>query len=90
MIGKTVFDARAQAQPNQPTPQFDGTTEIQEIKVLGTGLLWTKLSVVVTLPGSATPIKPAGQTLSILKKQDGKWLLAHDANMLAPVPKESA
>ena len=35
--------------------------------------VWTKLSVVVTLPGSATPIKPAGQTLSILKKQDGKW-----------------
>ena len=27
----------------------------------------------------------AGHTLSILKKQNGKWVLARDANMLSPV-----
>jgi hypothetical protein len=27
----------------------------------------------------------SGHTLSILRKQEGKWLLARDANMLAPV-----
>jgi hypothetical protein len=27
----------------------------------------------------------AGHTLSILMKQDGRWVLARDANMLAPV-----
>ena len=28
----------------------------------------------------------AGHTLSILNQQNGKWALARDANMLAPVP----
>jgi uncharacterized protein (TIGR02246 family) len=88
MIGKSAFAAAAQAQPNQPLPRFDGTSEIQEIKVLGDwAFMWTQLSVVVTPPGGAPPFTRAGNTLSILKKQDGKWLLARDANMLAPVAK---
>jgi len=29
----------------------------------------------------------AGHTLTILKKQNGNWVLARDANMLAPVSK---
>jgi ketosteroid isomerase-like protein len=67
-------------------PQIDGTSEIQEIKVLGDwAYMWTKLKVVVTPPGGA-PMTRAGHTLSILKKVNGKWLLARDANMLAPVP----
>ncbi len=47
--------------------------------------MWTKLTVVVAPPG-AKPTKRAGHTLSILEKQGGKWVLARDANMLAPVP----
>ena len=81
---KTICKA-AQATTNQQT-QFDGTGEIQEIQVLGDwAFMWTKLSVVVTQPGNATPMTRAGHTLSILKKQNGKWVLARDANMLAPV-----
>jgi uncharacterized protein (TIGR02246 family) len=60
-----------------------GTSEIQEIKVLGDwAFMWTKLTVVVTPPGGAQPMTRAGHTLSILKKQNGKWVLARDANML--------
>jgi ketosteroid isomerase-like protein len=44
--------------------------------------MWAKLKVVVTPPGGA-PSTRAGHTLSILKKQNGKWLLARDANMLS-------
>ena len=85
LIGKSTFAAAAKAHSNQQT-QFDGTGEIQEIQVLGDwAFMWTKLSVVVTQPGNATPMTRAGHTLSILKKQNGKWVLARDANMLAPV-----
>jgi ketosteroid isomerase-like protein len=49
--------------------------------------MWTKLRVVVTPPGRAQPATRAGHTLSILKKQNGKWLLARDANMLSPMPR---
>jgi len=44
--------------------------------------MWTKLSIMVTPAKGGQPIRRAGHTLSILKKQGGKWLLARDANML--------
>jgi len=86
VMRKADFAAAARAQSGQGTPQFDGTSEIQEIKILGDwAFMWSKLTVVVTPPGGAQPMTRAGHTLSILKKQNGKWVLARDANMLAPV-----
>jgi len=91
MIGKSAFAAAAGAQSSQERPQFDGTSEIQEIKVLGEwAFMWAKLSVVATLPGGAPLMARAGHTLSILKKQNGKWVLTRDANMLSPVSKSAA
>jgi len=88
MLGKAAFAAAAKPQPGQARPQFDGTSEIQEIKVLGDwAYMWTKLSVVVTPPGSAAQMTRAGHTLSVLKKENGRWLLARDANMLSSAPK---
>jgi uncharacterized protein (TIGR02246 family) len=88
MIGKAAFAAAAKPQPGQERPQFDGSSKIQEIQVLGDwAYMWTKLSVVVTPPGGGPSMTRAGQTLSILKKQDGKWVIARDANMLSPVSK---
>ena len=87
MVGKAAFAATAKSQPGQPKPQFDGTSEIQEIRMVGDlAYAWAQLTVVVTPPGGAQSMTRAGHTLSILKKQSGKWVLARDANMLAPVP----
>jgi uncharacterized protein (TIGR02246 family) len=87
VMRKAEFAVAAHAQSGQGPPQFDGRSEIQEIRVLGEwAFMWTKLTVVVTPPGGAQSISRAGHTLSILKKQSGKWVLARDANMLAPVP----
>lgn len=86
MIGKPAFAEAAQAQSGQAPPQFDGTSEIKEIQVLGDwAYMWTKLTVIVTPPGGAPAMTRAGHTLTVLRKQNGKWLLARDANMLAPV-----
>jgi uncharacterized protein (TIGR02246 family) len=91
MIGKSAFAAAAQAQSNQGPVQFDGASEIQEINVLGEwAFMWTKLTVVVTPPGGAASMTRAGHTLSILKKQNAKWVLARDANMLSPVSKPAS
>lgn len=88
VMRKADFAAASQAQAGPDAPQFDGTSEIQEIKILGDwAFLWTKLTVVVTPSGSAPPMTRAGHTLSILQKQNGKWVLARDANLLAPVPR---
>ena len=86
MIGKAAFAAAARVQSGQAAPRFDGTSDIQEIKVLGDwAYMWTKLRVVVTPPGGGRSITRAGHTLTILKKHNGKWVLARDANMLSPV-----
>ena len=87
VMRKADFAAAARSQAGRDGPQFDGTSEIQEIKILGDwAFMWTRLTVVVTPPGSAQSMTRAGHTLSILKKQNGKWVLARDANMLAAVP----
>ena len=87
VMRKADFAAAARAQSESDAPQFDGKSEIQEIRVLGDwAFMWTKLSVVVTPPSGAQSMTRAGHTLSILRKQTGKWVLARDANMLTPVP----
>jgi len=86
MVGKSAFAAASRAHSDQVAPQFEGTSEIQEVKALGDwAFMWTKLTVVVTPPGGAQPMTRAGHTLSILRKQDGRWVLARDANMLVPM-----
>ena len=87
VMRKAEFAAAARAQSGQEGPRFDGTSEIQEIKILGDwAFMWSQLTVVVTPPGNGKPMTRAGHTLSVLNKQNGKWVLARDANMLAPVP----
>ncbi|HLN87026.1 MAG TPA: SgcJ/EcaC family oxidoreductase [Candidatus Limnocylindrales bacterium] len=73
MIGKSAFAAAAKAQASHGPVQFDGTSEIQEIKVFGEwAFLWTKLTVTVSPAGGREPMTRAGHTLSILRKQNGK------------------
>ncbi len=86
-MNKADFAAASKAQSGQDAPQIDGTSEIQELQILGDwAFIQTKLTVVVTPPNGAPPVTRAGQTLTILRKQNGKWVLARDANLLAPVP----
>ena len=83
---KAEFAAISAEQSKSDGPEIEGDSEIQEIKVVGDwAFMWTKLKMVVRPAGGAQPIVRAGHTLSVLKKQDGKWLVARDANLLAPV-----
>ncbi len=86
-FGKQKFaEAMAPASPDVPQSRFEGHSEIQEITVLGDwAYVWTRLTVEVTPPGGGPTTKRAGHTLSVLRKTGGRWLLARDANMLAPV-----
>src|SRR6185503_6231983 len=72
VMRKAEFAAAARAQSGQEGPRFDGTSEIQEIKILGDwAFMWAKLTVVVTPPGNAKPMTRAGHTLSVLNRQNG-------------------
>ena len=85
VMRRADFASKARAQSGRNAPQIDGSSEIQEIKVLGEwAFMWTRLTVVMTPPNGAQPVRRAGHTLTILKKQDGRWVIARDANLLAP------
>ncbi|NKI93935.1 SgcJ/EcaC family oxidoreductase [Rhizobacter sp. SG703] len=83
-MGKDEFTAVSKAQAAPGGPAVDGVSDIQEIQVLGDwAFMWTKLVVTVTPPG-APPQKRAGHTLTVLRKEAGRWVIARDANLLAP------
>lgn len=89
-FGKQKFaEAMKPSAPGGPLSKFDGHSEIQEITVAGDwAFMWTRLTVEVTPAGGGRITRRAGHTLSVLRKVQGRWLLARDANMLMPVVQE--
>jgi uncharacterized protein (TIGR02246 family) len=87
-FGKAEFAAMSAGMKNVA---FQGKSDIQEIRVLGDwAYLRNFLEVTVTPPGGAKPMRRAGYTLTILRKEaDGRWRLARDANLLAVEPDAS-
>jgi uncharacterized protein (TIGR02246 family) len=84
VMRKADFAAAAHGQAGG-RPAFEGTSEIEEIEVVGDwAFMRTHLTIAVTPPGGA-PMKRAGHTLTIFRKVNGHWLIARDANLLAPV-----
>lgn len=84
-MDKREFAEVSRTPPGMRRPAIEGTSEIREIEVVGDwAWMRTELSVAVTPPGGPR-IERAGYTLTILRKVDGRWKLARDANLLAPV-----
>ena len=80
------FEKNMRAQAGQQAAKFDGTSEIKEIEICrDRAFMWAKLEVIATPPDGSPPIERAGHTLTVLRKDRGKWRIARDANMLAPV-----
>jgi uncharacterized protein (TIGR02246 family) len=83
MRGKSAFAASQSALAHV---EIDATSDIQEITVFGDwAYAWTKLTVVMKPKNGQTPVKRGGNTLSIFKKDSGRWILFRDANMLSVV-----
>lgn len=85
-FGKQEFAAALRPPaPGTPMPTIDGHSEIQEVHVEGNlAYLVSHLYVDVTPPGGPTT-RRSGNTLTVLRKQGGRWQLARDANLLTPV-----
>jgi ketosteroid isomerase-like protein len=65
-------------------PVIDGHSDIEEIQIVGdTAYVRTRLAVTVTSPQGETN-RRAGYTLSVLRKSQGRWQIARDANLLTP------
>ena len=83
---KREFAAGLKAQAEHSAPKFEGTSEIQEIIVSGDwAFMWTKLTVVAAPSDGSPSVERAGHTLTVLKRHADRWVVARDANLLAPV-----
>ena len=81
---KDEFESLSRAASSSPS-LVEGKSEIQEIQVSGDwAFMWTRLSVRVTPADGGSAVERAGHTLTVLRRIDGKWLIARDANLLAP------
>jgi len=87
-FGKEAF---ANASRGMSGMHMEGTSEIRELKVLGDwAYLRNHITVTMTPPGGK-PMRRAGYTLTILRKEpDGQWRLARDANLLTAVDQGQA
>lgn len=83
---KAEFEALSRLTPGSPKPTILSSSEIQEVQISGDlAFAWTKLAVSVTPPGKVQAMERAGHTLSVFRREAGRWLLARDANLLTAV-----
>jgi uncharacterized protein (TIGR02246 family) len=62
---------------------FEGRSEIRELRVLGDwAYMRSYLQVSMTPPGGSAAVRRSGYTLTILRKEQGRWRIARDANLL--------
>ena len=80
-FGKQAFAAASEGMKDV---RIEGTSDIQEIRVMGDwAYLRNHLTMTATPPKGGKPMRRSGYTLTILRKEaDGKWRLARDANLM--------
>jgi uncharacterized protein (TIGR02246 family) len=84
MRGKAAFAA---AQAGTMPFDIEATSRIEEVGVHGElAHVWTTLTVVMKPKDGGTPVTRSGPTLSLLRKEAGRWVIFRDANMLAGRP----
>jgi uncharacterized protein (TIGR02246 family) len=81
-FGKKEFAA---ASAGMKDVKLEGVAQPVEIQVLGDwAYLRNHIDLTMT-PQGGQPIKRAGYTLTILKRQpDGRWVITRDANLMPP------
>lgn len=83
-FGKEAF-VQAINSPSSNSVEIDSDSEILEITVAGEwAFMLSHLTVTVRSGGSIQMVR-AGNTLTVLKKINGRWKLFRDANLLVPV-----
>jgi uncharacterized protein (TIGR02246 family) len=79
-FGKEAFAATSRGMVNM---RFEARSNIEELKVVGNWAYLRNYIDMTITPEQGAPVHRAGYTLTILRKQeDGRWVLARDANLV--------
>jgi uncharacterized protein (TIGR02246 family) len=80
-FGKEAFIASSQ---NMRDVRIEGSSDIQEIRVLGDWAWMRNYLKVSVTPPQGKPLVRSGHTLTILRKNSaGNWVIVRDANLLS-------
>jgi uncharacterized protein (TIGR02246 family) len=79
-FGKEVFAAASDAMKNM---RMEGKSDIEELRVLGDWAYIRNYIEMTVTPEGGEPVRRSGYTLTILRKEDGRWRLARDANLVS-------
>ena len=64
--------------------RMEATSDIRELSIFDSWAYLRNYITVTMTPSGGKPVRRAGYTLTILRKQsDGRWLLSRDANLLS-------
>jgi uncharacterized protein (TIGR02246 family) len=78
-FGREVFEAAAST---THATQIDGTNEIVEIQVFGDWAFTRNRLDLTVKPLAGDPVRRSGYTLTLFRKEAGRWRLARDANLM--------
>jgi uncharacterized protein (TIGR02246 family) len=79
-FGKQAFAAASGAMQNV---RMEGNADIRELRVLGDWAYMRNYLEMTITPEDGAPMKRSGWTLTILRKGEGRWRLARDANLVS-------
>jgi uncharacterized protein (TIGR02246 family) len=80
-FGKAEFARAATAQSEL---RIEGDSDIEEIQVCGDwAFMRSHLTIRLTPPDGST-VTRTGRALTVLRREDGRWKLARDANLVMP------
>jgi uncharacterized protein (TIGR02246 family) len=86
-FGKAEFAEAARASAGKV--RAEGTAEVLEIQVSGDlACCRVRLHIRLTTPEGVEVKRLSGHAMSVLRKEGGRWLVARDANFVAPVKQE--
>jgi uncharacterized protein (TIGR02246 family) len=79
-FGKQAFAAASDAMKNV---RMEGRSEIRELRVLGDWAYIRNYIEMTITPEGGDLVRRSGYTLTILRKESGRWRLARDANLVS-------
>jgi uncharacterized protein (TIGR02246 family) len=80
-FGKAEFAQAAQAAAGM---RIDGRSEPLELRVLGDWAFMVSRLQLSVAPAQGEAMRRSGHTLTLFRREAGRWRLARDANLLAP------
>ncbi len=86
VMHKPDFREAARKQTGPSGLKIEGSSDIQELCIFDDwAYLWNRITVTMTPSTGARATTRSGDTLTILRKLNGKWVLSRDANMLVEI-----